>query len=501
LDATEAATKRQKLLQETSPMLTRLKVSGFKNLVDTEIRFGPFTCVAGFNGVGKSNIFDAIHFLSELADHPFVEAARATRGGAEIVELFTVGGDGQMTFECDMLIASSGEDDFHQRAEASQTFVTYRLTLSLVQGERGLPRVQLDEESLEYIARGDARRQLGFPHKKEWRDSVVSTSHRRAPFIVVEGEGDERKIRLSSDKMRDESKSNRGGGRPTDFLARTLPRTVLSAAQNADEARTAVLVRAEMRSWRILQLEPSALRQTDELHAPSALDTNGHHLPATLYRLASDGERARVLAELSNRLAELVDDVRGVRVDRDDARRNLSVIMTDRRGMELPASSLSDGTLRFIALSVLNQDPTATGLLCLEEPENGIHPERMHAMMRLLSDMAVDVNEPVAEDNPLRQLIVSTHSPIVAGRVGPDELVFADHRDAPSLAPGAMQSLVVRAVRGSWRVLDNVAAVSRGDVLQYLSPLRPAPDPDGSENRPTVYGTVVGQLELFPQAE
>ncbi len=41
-------------------MLTRLKVSGFKNLVDVDVHFGPFTCIAGANGVGKSNLFDAI---------------------------------------------------------------------------------------------------------------------------------------------------------------------------------------------------------------------------------------------------------------------------------------------------------------------------------------------------------------------------------------------------------------------------------------------------------
>lgn len=43
-------------------MLTRLKVNGFKNLLDVDIRFGPFTCIVGGNGVGKSNLFDAIHF-------------------------------------------------------------------------------------------------------------------------------------------------------------------------------------------------------------------------------------------------------------------------------------------------------------------------------------------------------------------------------------------------------------------------------------------------------
>lgn len=50
-------------------MLTRLKVSGFKNLVEVDVRMGPFTCIAGVNGVGKSNIFDAIQFLSLLTTH------------------------------------------------------------------------------------------------------------------------------------------------------------------------------------------------------------------------------------------------------------------------------------------------------------------------------------------------------------------------------------------------------------------------------------------------
>ena len=41
-------------------MLTRLRVKGFKNLVDVEAHFGPFTCIAGANAVGKSNLFDAV---------------------------------------------------------------------------------------------------------------------------------------------------------------------------------------------------------------------------------------------------------------------------------------------------------------------------------------------------------------------------------------------------------------------------------------------------------
>ena len=60
-------------------MLTRLHVKGFKNLLDVEVYFGPFTCIAGLNAVGKSNLFDAVRFLHLLTRHPIVEAVQLLR--------------------------------------------------------------------------------------------------------------------------------------------------------------------------------------------------------------------------------------------------------------------------------------------------------------------------------------------------------------------------------------------------------------------------------------
>src|SRR5438552_15261725 len=60
-------------------MLTRLKVSGFKNLVDVDLYFVPFTCVAGENAVGKSNLFVAVMFFGALGDVPLVDVAMAVR--------------------------------------------------------------------------------------------------------------------------------------------------------------------------------------------------------------------------------------------------------------------------------------------------------------------------------------------------------------------------------------------------------------------------------------
>jgi AAA15 family ATPase/GTPase len=61
-------------------MLARLEVDGFKNLLDLRVDLGPFTCIVGVNGAGKSNVFDAIQFMSLLSTRSLLDAAQEVRG-------------------------------------------------------------------------------------------------------------------------------------------------------------------------------------------------------------------------------------------------------------------------------------------------------------------------------------------------------------------------------------------------------------------------------------
>jgi hypothetical protein len=180
---------------------------------------------------------------------------------------------------------------------------------------------------------------------------------------------------------------------------------------------------------------------------------------------------ARVYATLSNKLSQLIDGVGSIYVDRDDKRELLTLMMKDLQGREFPASSLSDGTLRFLALTLLEADPEETGLLCLEEPENGIHPERVPAMLRLLQDIAVDPAEPPGTDNPLRQVIVNTHSPTVVAQVPDASLLFAEV--LPSAANRAGGGLSFRCLPDTWRAGTEVAlkTIPRGRVSAFLEPV------------------------------
>ena len=68
-------------------MLTRLEIDGFKSFEDfAEIDLSPFTVILGVNASGKSNLFDAIQFLSRLAVLDLRSAAREMRG--DVADLF-----------------------------------------------------------------------------------------------------------------------------------------------------------------------------------------------------------------------------------------------------------------------------------------------------------------------------------------------------------------------------------------------------------------------------
>jgi hypothetical protein len=371
-----------------------------------------------------------------------------------------------MCFEAEMLVPASGRDDLGQLATATITSLVYILELTFepsVQGVAG-NRLHIVREELRPINKTDASSHLLFTNKPDWRSSVVSgKGGRTVPFISMERDNQEGRVQLHQD----------GGsrGRSRKFAAADLPRTVISTA-TADESPTALLAKREMQSWRLLQLEPSALRMPDGYDAPQRIDSNGAHLAATLKRLAgSDSEKAnQIYSQVASRVSELVEHIKLVTVDVNKQRELLSLKVVERNGTQHFAKSLSDGTLRFLALAIMELDPEAQGLICFEEPENGIHPERIEPMIRLLTDLAVDSEEPIGIDNPLRQVIVNTHSPSVVSKIRDQDLLLARRRQI-LIDGNRCDSIEFCALESTWRSNNQRASIiAKGELLPYLNP-------------------------------
>lgn len=280
---------------------------------------------------------------------------------------------------------------------------------------------------------------------------------------------------------KDNKGEDTGIGKTLSRRAANLPRTVLSTT-NATETPTALLARREMESWRLLQLEPSALRKPDMFTAATHISMDGSHLAATLYRLAhthhnghsngtaSTSDDSQVYYQIANRLSELITDVRYVNIDRDEKRELLTLLMTGPDGTTHPAQALSDGTLRFLALAVLELDSTEQGVLCLEEPENGIHPARIPATLKLLQYIATDTTEAIGADNPLRQVIINTHSPSVVQQVPEDSLIVAELREKVQNGQ-RFKRAVFSCIPETWREKAGSPPIALGELLAYLNPM------------------------------
>lgn len=484
-------------------MIINLKIKGFKNIRDLEVTFGPFTCIAGANGVGKSNLFDAIRFLSALAnkDNTLVDAAiqvreekNKKRTAVDLQNLFFHDGKSyteKMEFLIDMVIPLTGFDHLGQPAKATTTSLRYHLELGMKNSENGTTgSLEILKEDLKPIPKTEIKSILKKMNaSNEFIDSVLTGRRQNStPFIQT----------LSEEKIVTISQDQTEGGRRKRLQIDKLPRTILSTA-TAIEYPTMLLAKKELESWRILQLEPSALRSTDDimLTEQNEISANGDHIPATLNRLLHDSTISKDLrTHIGNRLSQLIDDVFSIDVDTDEKRGLLTMMVKSKSGPPFPARSLSDGTLRFIALSIIESDPHFGGIVCLEEPENGIHPERIPAMLQLLQDIACDMRYKVDNDNPLRQVIVNTHSPLVTAEIKEDCLLMAETE-----LKGEGKEIAINHLSGTWRdeVQPDQGIITKGDLIVYLNPYRKgsSKSKDKTEISRVIDRPDLGQLSLF----
>ena len=83
----------------------------------------------------------------------------------------------------------------------------------------------------------------------------------------------------------------------------------------------------------------------------------------------------------------------------------------------VPASRLSDGTIRFIALLAILCHPNPPPLICIEEPEIALHPDSIDLVVELLRNASERT-----------QLIVTTHSPWLIDRLSavPERVVVCE---------------------------------------------------------------------------
>jgi predicted ATPase len=147
--------------------------------------------------------------------------------------------------------------------------------------------------------------------------------------------------------------------------------------------------------------------------AKDLIGADGSNLPTALARMKT--EDSYVLKALSTEINNLLPGITAIDVEEDRSKDQYVLVSMSQDGRKFSSRVLSEGTLRLLALCVLQLDSLHKGVVCFEGPENGIHPFRLENLTQLLSGLATDfIND---KEMPLRQIIVNTHFPVLVGNL------------------------------------------------------------------------------------
>jgi predicted ATPase len=385
-------------------MLSYIKINGFKSFHNFEMSFSPFTIIAGINASGKSNLFDALQLISRLAEVENIKKAFKEQRG-EFRELFTQLDEDTISdkidFTVEMLVNKCVTDAWGNTTNLKYTRLRYKIGIQRVINEStGMEDLIVKYEYLENLKHNDDEwiRVIPADLREMWRPKVT-TGKRGIPYMTTENTNGIPTVLVPQDGTT---------GNKRRFPLHNSTRTVLSSFDTIDFPHV-LAAKEEMKSWKFLQLNPDELRKpTPKDSGEDTIDQHGKNLAAALFRIKQ--QDPYYLVEISRKLHSFLPEFISVDVIDDKENKQFIIKLKDKDNKEYTSRVLSEGTLRILTLCVIDYDEKFSGLLCFEEPENGIHPFRIKDMANLLKDLSSNFK---TQNITLRQVIVNTHSPVL----------------------------------------------------------------------------------------
>ena len=417
----------------------------------------PFTAVVGPNASGKSNLFDAIKFVSRLAQTDVREAMQELRGRPE--ELFrrtAAKRSDRMAFAVEVLLEPHGTDPFGKSFELRTQRIRYELEIAIRTGaDRRLEGVYVHREHCLPIRRKAERGSIAS------NSGAVRYGQQSKPFIATRsGTSEESRVI----EIRQDGPGKRG--RPLALSAREASRTGLSTVTTAEFPHLYAL-RKLLSSTQFLQIDPQASRRATDRLAPRRLLPDASNLATVLAKLTEETRTEKrpdgLLSDVAADLSLLIPSVAGlvVRDDPGDSEYSFALKPTD--SLSFSSRVISDGTLRLLALVTILNDPQHGGVLCWEEPENGVHEARIPALMELIRSAAGCTESPGPQT--CFQILVNIHSPVVMSALRDCEVVASDV--VSTLTPKT-QSRTSRTRMRSGVSSDSESGLTRSEVEEIL---------------------------------
>lgn len=386
-------------------MLKRIKIQGYKSLVDLDFKLQPVCVLVGPNASGKSNFLDALGLLSELATCHTLEEAFDPPYRGHPLESFTYGDDGikgilkkkkvSFKIEVDVQLSDTVIESVNNRIQeirettakkpqnakkpVNEKFLRYRIEIEMLP-EQGFIRVA-DEYLAALSANGEPKRN-------------------RKPFL--ERNGDRLHLRME------------GQSHPL-YYERYLDYSILSRSHYPPHYPHITAMQQELKNWLTFYLEPrEQMRQPNPVKAVHDIGPMGEDIAAFLN--TQKVQNKRQFKSIEKSLNQMIPSITGIDVSVNELGEvELDILEGDKH---ISARVLSEGTLRILGLLALIGSDDPPTLIGFEEPENGIHPGRIKRIARFLETRMI------LEDI---QFIVTTHSSLLPDLI-PRESLYVSRK-------------------------------------------------------------------------
>jgi predicted ATPase len=319
-------------------MLKRVRISNFRNLGNVQFHPAGLNLLIGPNNAGKTSLCSALRFLSLASSMDLESAARESVG-----EIWNISNayvkDKSVEFE----VGASLQDP--DSAETLDYEYLLRISAERETKGQGLS-LKVDREQLMVTGAGFAR--------------------------TVLMECDKGKVRLLHER-------NFFQKNPNQYVDTTAPltTTMLFRLYDLDTNSRANFFKQYIQSWLYYNLDPKSLRDPKVVSDRPEIRVDGANLAKAMFALHNQNPRTEKMVIDSLRAVEGKIDLFSYK---DPDPESIYLFLEDVDRHRFGTQSMSDGTLRFLALAYLvhnlAESTSALGyspLVIFEEPENGLY--------------------------------------------------------------------------------------------------------------------------------
>ena len=381
----------------------RIEALRYRSLRYVSQSLGPFQILAGPNASGKSTFLDVPAFLGDVLNSDLSTAIWGNErlgipmraADARHLTWRRMGGTFELAVE--MAIPKSLRSAREKRND-NYAICRYEVAIDV----KGPPKFKVENLWLKPKTIINTRYRSQFPQNLPLLNQVARPRRKSSPngWKKLISRGDDLKLITYQSEATDWRIS---------FRIEATKSALANLPEDKERFPVAVWFRDTLKGVTRIVLSSEAMRLPSPPSQANELLPDGSNLPYVVHALEHDysDHHRRWL----DHIRELLPNVANVTTrEREEDRRRYLVLSYD-NDLEAPSWLVSDGTLRLMALTVLAYIPDLSGTYLIEEPENGIHPRAIENVIQSLSSVYG------------AQILLTTHSPLVARLAKPDQLL------------------------------------------------------------------------------